>query len=70
MAGDIIVIETAGASSNMVHVFEFKRGSAPRLLFENAFKQYLHAETSYKEVLLYIAGDGPPVVLRFATGRD
>ena len=69
MAGDIVVIETAGASSNMVHVFEFKPGSAPRILYENAFKQYLHAETSYKEVVLYLAGDGP-LVLRFATGRD
>lgn len=70
MAGDVIVLETAGASSNVLQVFVFPRRGAPQMVFEDAFKAYATVETAFRDVKIRIGAGNRARVLTYPTGRE
>ena len=69
-SGDVTVVETAGASSNVVQVVIFESGRF-RVAFEDAFKSYATISTSWKEVrIICRRANGEIVERTFPTGRN
>jgi hypothetical protein len=68
MAGDVFVLETAGASSNVVQVIVYEKG-VPRLVLHDAIKAYAHIDMSWKKVVVGLPQqDGSEIVHEFPTG--
>ena len=69
-AGNVAVLETAGASSNVVQVIVFEAGKFT-VAFEDAFKSYATITTSWKEVKITCFRSSQDTVERtFPTGRN
>ncbi len=69
MAGDVFVLETAGASSNVVQVIVYRNG-LPRLALSEAIKAYAHIDISWKKVIVGLPQEkGPERVFEFPTGE-
>ena len=70
MAGDVFVLETAGASSNVVQVVQYKSGR-PQLVLDDAIKAYAQVDISWKKVVISLPQEkAPPKVYEFPTGMD
>ena len=70
MTGDVFVLETAGASSNVVQVVVYEKGQ-PRLALSDAVKAYAHIDMSWKKVVVGLPQEeGPERVYEFATGEE
>jgi hypothetical protein len=70
MAGNVFVLETAGASSNVVQAVVYENG-IPRLALRDAIKAYAHIEVNWKKVVLGLPQEkGPERVYEFPTGAN
>jgi hypothetical protein len=70
IAGDVFVLETAGASSNVVQVVVYKNGR-PQLVLDDAIKAYAHIEITWKKVVVGLPQEkGPDKVYEFPTGMN
>jgi hypothetical protein len=69
MAGNVFVLETAGASSNVVQVVVYQSGR-PQLVFSDATRGEVHIETTWQKVIVRRPQEGGPArVTEFPTGR-
>lgn len=70
MAGNVFVLETAGASSNVVQVVTYDKGT-PRLVLSDAIKAYARIDMSWKKVVVALPQQkGPERVYEFPTGEN
>jgi hypothetical protein len=70
MAGDVFVLETAGASSNVVQVVLYQ-GGEPKLVLDDAVKAYAQIELGWKKVSVILPGEGGTArVYEFPTGMN
>jgi hypothetical protein len=70
MVRDVFVLETAGASSNVVQVVVYHNGT-PRLVLDDSIKAYAHIEMSWKKVVVGLPQEkGPERVYEFPTGTN
>jgi hypothetical protein len=69
-ADTVYVIQTAGASSNVIQVIVFEKG-VPHLRVNEAVKAYADVQFTWKEVLIRIPLPGEsPLVFHFPTGIE
>lgn len=68
-AENVFVVETAGASSNVVQVVVFENG-VPRLALNDSARAFADIRVAWKEVVVTLAPPGEPArVFRFSTGN-
>jgi len=69
MAGNVFVLQTAGASSDVVQVVYYKNGT-PHLAFSDATRADVHIDMTAKKVILrWPQEKGPERVYEFPTGE-
>ena len=66
MRGDIVVLEMAGASSNVIFVVAFSSG-VPQLVFRRGYKAYATITTTMQEVIIQIPNIAGKNIWRFPT---
>jgi hypothetical protein len=70
MVGDVFVLETAGASSNVVQVVLYENGT-PRLALIDSIRAYARIDMSWKKVVVGLPQEeGPEKVYEFPTGMN
>jgi hypothetical protein len=70
MVGNVFVLETGGASSNVIQVVVYKDGR-PQLVFDDAIKAYAHIDITWRKVVVGLPQDkGPEKVYEFSTGMN
>jgi hypothetical protein len=69
LAGQLLALETAGASSNVIQVIEVA-GRSSRVAFQEAYKCYAEVSTSRSAVQVRIPCKPELGLLRFGTGRE